>query len=86
MSYNLQNLIPNSERSREELQEMGRRGGKASGETRRRQAIQRKRIREAYEIAAEMAYCDGLSADELRQFRKWLREHNKKKRAKRCIR
>lgn len=83
--YNYQNLIPNSERSREELQEMGRRGGKASGETRRRKAMQRKRIREAYEIAVEMAYCDEISAGELRQFRKWQRERNKKKKAERCI-
>lgn len=30
------NLIPNSQRSREELQEMGRRGGIASGKARRR--------------------------------------------------
>lgn len=33
---NDQNLIPNSQRSRKELQEMGRKGGIKSGETRRR--------------------------------------------------
>lgn len=33
---NDQNLIPNSERTREELQEMGRKGGIKSGESRRR--------------------------------------------------
>lgn len=33
---NIQNLIPNSQRSHEELQEMGRKGGIKSGETRRR--------------------------------------------------
>ena len=32
---NEQNLIPNSRRSREELQEMGRKGGIKSGEVRR---------------------------------------------------
>lgn len=33
---NNQNLIPNSQRTREELQEMGRKGGIKSGEVRRR--------------------------------------------------
>lgn len=33
---NNQNLIPNSARTREQLQEMGRKGGIKSGETRRR--------------------------------------------------
>ena len=33
---NEQNLIPNSARTREELQEMGRKGGIKSGERRRR--------------------------------------------------
>lgn len=33
---NTQNLIPNSERSPEELREMGRKGGIKSGESRRR--------------------------------------------------
>lgn len=33
---NEQNLIPNSARTREELQEMGRKGGIKSGESRRR--------------------------------------------------
>lgn len=32
----LKNLIPNNQRTREELQEMGRKGGKASGAARRK--------------------------------------------------
>ena len=42
---NEQNLIPNSQRSREELQEMGRKGGIASGKTRRRNLELRKLAR-----------------------------------------
>lgn len=42
---NEQNLIPNSQRSREELQEMGRKGGIASGKTRRRNREFRKLAR-----------------------------------------
>lgn len=42
---NEQNLIPNSQRSREELQEMGRKGGIASGKTRRRNRELRKLAR-----------------------------------------
>ena len=38
MANNPQNLIPNSERSPEELREMGRKGGIASGEARRKNA------------------------------------------------
>lgn len=38
MANNPQNLIPNSERSPEELREMGRKGGIASGEARRNKA------------------------------------------------
>lgn len=42
---NEQNLIPNSQRSREELQKMGRKGGIASGKTRRRNRELRKLAR-----------------------------------------
>lgn len=42
---NERNLIPNSQRSREELQEMGRKGGIASGKTRRRKRELRKLAR-----------------------------------------
>lgn len=43
------NLIPNSERSPEELREMGRKGGIKSGESRRRN----KRLREGTALLAE---------------------------------
>lgn len=39
---NEQNLIPNSQRTPEELREMGRKGGIKSGETRRRNRELRK--------------------------------------------
>lgn len=39
---NEKNLIPNSERSPEELREMGRKGGIKSGESRRKKARDRK--------------------------------------------
>lgn len=39
---NEKNLIPNSERSPEELREMGRKGGIKSGEARRKKAWARK--------------------------------------------
>ena len=39
---NDENLIPNSERSPEELREMGRKGGIRSGESRRRKRDQKK--------------------------------------------
>ena len=42
---NDQNLIPNSQRSREELQEMGRKGGIKSGEVRRHNRELRKLAR-----------------------------------------
>ena len=42
---NEQNLIPNSQRSREELQEMGRKGGIKSGEARRHNRELRKLAR-----------------------------------------
>lgn len=39
------NLIPNSERSPEELREMGRKGGIASGEARRRNRDMKKAVK-----------------------------------------
>lgn len=47
----LQNLIPNSERTKEELQEITRKGGIASGEARR----DKKEMREWLELALECA-------------------------------
>lgn len=39
---NSENLVPNTERSQEELREMGRKGGIKSGESRRRQRDMKK--------------------------------------------
>lgn len=46
---NKTNLIPNSERSPEELREMGRKGGIASGKSRRK----KKRIQEEVKLIIE---------------------------------
>ena len=43
-------IIPNGKRTREELQEMGRKGGIASGRTRRRRRILREYAREVSQI------------------------------------
>lgn len=61
---NEQNLIPNSQRSREELQEMGRKGGIKSGEVRRHNRELRKltrwMLRDAMKnIAAELHLVKG---------------------------
>lgn len=47
------NLIPNSERSPDELREMGRKGGIKSGESRRRKREQEKHIKMLVQILAE---------------------------------
>ncbi len=65
------NLIPNSERSREELQAMGRKGGIKSGETRRRQAAMRKRY---VQMMLAQSFAQELAKDELKLFREWLRK------------
>lgn len=66
---NEKNLIPNSERSPEELREMGRKGGIRSGEARRKKAQARKTA----ELMAKML----LESEEMKQLfeelRKWLR-------------
>lgn len=51
---NEQNLIPNSERSPEELREMAANGGRASGEARRR----KKSLREAAELYLSLPVSD----------------------------
>lgn len=51
---NEHNLIPNSARTPEERREIGRKGGKASGEARRR----RKTMREAMKALLEMGVVD----------------------------
>ena len=47
------NLIPNSERSPEELREMGRKGGIRSGESRRRKRDREKVAKILVEVIAE---------------------------------
>ena len=47
---NEQNLIPNSERSPEELREMGRKGGIKSGESRRKTRDLRKRVKVWFKV------------------------------------
>lgn len=62
---NLQNLKPNSERTPEELRELTRKAGIASGEARR----QKKRLKELVEIALEREYKndkgESISAQEM---------------------
>lgn len=55
------NLIPFSERSKEEAREMGKKGGIASGETRR----QKKAMREMLEMCLEMKDDSGMTYREL---------------------
>lgn len=66
---NDENLIPNSERSPSELQEMGRKGGIKSGESRRKN----KRLREIAVllagIIAESEECKKLFDDLKKQLR-----------------
>lgn len=50
---NSQNLIPNSERSPEELREMGRKGGIRSGESRRKNRELRKMMQWAMSLEQE---------------------------------
>lgn len=47
------NLIPNSERTSEELREMGRKGGIKSGEVRRKKRDMRKILRIMLDASAE---------------------------------
>lgn len=47
------NLIPNSERSPEELREMGRKGGIKSGEARRKKRDQEKMVKVLLQVLME---------------------------------
>lgn len=60
------NLIPNSERSPEELREMGRKGGIKSGESRRKKAQARK--------TAELMGKVLLESEEMKQLFEELRK------------
>lgn len=54
-----ENLIPMSERSKDEVREIGRKGGIASGETRR----QRKAMKEQAELLLSLPFKDRVNAD-----------------------
>ena len=57
---NNNNLIPNSKRSKEELQEMGRKGGIASGKERRKKKEIKKMCRWFAEIVKSEKLLEGL--------------------------
>lgn len=62
---NSQNLIPNNERSPEELREMGRKGGIKSGESRRRRRELQRAARFWLEVFDQMEQ-QGISVAEIR--------------------
>lgn len=64
------NLIPNSERSPEELREMGRRGGIQSGKSRRKKA----QIKKNMKILATMLMKSDEGKDLVEDLKKRLRE------------
>lgn len=64
------NLIPNSERSPEELREMGRRGGIQSGKSRRKKA----QIKKNMKILATMLMKSDEGEDLVEDLKKRLRE------------
>ena len=66
---NEDNLIPNSERSPEELREMGRKGGIRSGKVRRKKAQARKTAELMAKIFAESEEGKKLIADLKKQLR-----------------
>lgn len=57
------NLIPNSQRSPEELREMGRKGGIKSGESRRKKRDLEKRMKIFMEVFSNLEK-QGISTDE----------------------
>lgn len=62
---NNQNLIPNSERSPEELREMGRKGGIKSGESRRKTKELRKMAKLCMEVFDELESKDKARAKQV---------------------
>lgn len=59
------NLIPNSERSPEELREMGRKGGISSGEARRKKRDLQKSAKLWLEVFEDLEKQDGTKAGEI---------------------
>ncbi|MGI6010179.1 MAG: hypothetical protein ACOX8H_01600 [Ruminococcus sp.] len=62
---NHSNLIPNTERTPEELREMGRKGGIASGKARRR----KKQLKEVMKILMD----DFLCSEEGKELLEWMK-------------
>ena len=58
---NEENLIPMSERSKEEARELGRQGGIASGKVRKQKADLRKRLRELVDMPLRAGDIDEIS-------------------------
>ena len=59
------NLIPNNERSPEELREMGRKGGIKSGESRRRKRDLQKAARQWFDALGSMDKTDLCRLEEI---------------------
>ena len=62
---NNENLIPNSERSTEELRKMGRRGGIKSGESRRKTRDQGRMVKRWLEVFNELESKDKARAKQV---------------------
>lgn len=60
------NLIPNNERSPNELREMGRKGGIKSGESRRKKRDLEKRARLWFEVLDQLEKEDKALAEQVR--------------------
>ena len=62
---NSSNLIPNTERTPEELREMGRRGGIASGKARRKKKKRQQEVRLFFQVFDEMEKQDPEKAKQI---------------------
>ena len=62
---NSSNLIPNTERTPEELREMGRRGGIASGKARRKKKKLQQEVRLFFQVFDEMEKQDPEKAKQI---------------------
>ena len=62
---NSSNLIPNTERTPEELREMGRRGGIASGKARRKKRKRQQEVRLFFQVFDEMEKQDPEKAKQI---------------------
>lgn len=60
-----ENLIPNYERSPEELREMGRKGGIASGEARRKKRDLQREVKHWFKVFEDLEKRDGMRTAEI---------------------